>query len=391
MTFKWSDKEEEVLKWLAPHCTCSEISQIFRNFLGIERTPEAIQHKREDFRIKFLYFGSMGILPQDKSVPAEEIQIWLLNKRTGVKEIPRPISSSDKAQITKNRSAEAQMLLDSLQELQVEIRPTNFPRSPKTSNDSICFLLSDFHMGKIIKNEDQTPLYNIEIARNRINSIPRKACDITSRFWTNADEAVILLAGDLVDGEGVYPGQEANIEVGAGEQSKIVTKSIWQLTRDLKQQFKQVKVVTCPGNHGKGETSNQTNWDNIVYGQLELLIDLHQDKGISIRNIYKNWNTYEVKGHKGLLRHKAPVQADTPSALSKFAGWHNIYQYDIMNFGHWHHPGIFFWNNIPIIRNGCLCGGDDYAEMFGAHDNPKQLVFGISEKQGLTFITTIEF
>lgn len=391
-TEKWSKKEEELLRWLGPHCTGKEISEIFKTFFSIDRTAKAIQHKREDYRITFFFTSFLSDPPGCvDSITNEKIQNWLSERRVSIRPIPQPTHPAIKASITKARSIEAQIMLEQLEELRKDIKPHLFPMSPRTSGDSICFLLSDFHMGKVIKNEDQIQTYNVQIATNRINSIPSRAYEMTSRFWPNADEAVLLLAGDLVDGEGVYPGQESNIEVGAGEQSRIVTKAIWQLARDLKQQFKQVKLVTCPGNHGKGESSAQTNWDNIVYGQLELLIDLHNDKGISIRNIYKNWNTFEVKGKKGLLRHKAPVQADTPASIAKFAGWHNIYQYQIFGYAHWHHPGIYYWNNIPILRNGCLCGGDDYAEMFGAHDNPKQLVFGVSEKQGITFIASLEF
>jgi len=168
---------------------------------------------------------------------------------------------------------------------------------------------------------------------------------------------------------------------------------MWGMVGKLRDEFPLIRVVTTRGNHGRTgkDVSPEANWDNMLFQQLELLIDLEDDPDLIIKNRYGDYNTFQVKGWRGMVRHKAPVQADTSAAQAKFAGWQGIHQWDIFMYGHFHHWGVMTWNSKPIIRNGSLMGGDDYAETLAAYDDPTQVVFTVNKKHLPAAIYPVKF
>jgi hypothetical protein len=239
-----------------------------------------------------------------------------------------------------------------------------------------CILLSDFHVGRIIHDDTRKVIYNPSIFKERVYRLFEKVIHQLENL--PVDEIVILLAGDMVDGEGIYNGQAMQLEIDAAEQVKMISRELWGAIKTLRDRYPVVRIITCRGNHGRTGHSDEANWDNMVYMNLEFMVDMQQDPQLTIKNMYGNYNLFEVRTFKGLIRHWAPVQADTPSSRDKFAGWHNIHHWDILGYGHFHHCGYFSYNGLPIFRNGSLCGGDDYAEQFGSCDIPSQMMFLVS-------------
>jgi predicted phosphodiesterase len=298
-----------------------------------------------------------------------------------------------KSAVTTSQRTSTNKMLEQLREIREEVARTNrWPAvqlEENSDNESLVVLLSDFHVGKVVQDESSRCLFDVAKAIVRIDSLRETVWQILVKNML-VDEVVLILAGDLVDGEGIYPGQEMHLEVHVADQIKAVTTSLWKLITDLSGELK-VRVVTCRGNHGRTGLSDEANWDNIVYQQLEILADMQNDSHLAVKNLYGNFNTFEVRGWKGLVRHNAPMQADTGAAIAKFAGWHSIHQYDFLCYGHWHHWGVMTWNGKPLFRNGSLGGGDDYAEGFGAYDYPTQLAFIVSEDELIRNIYPISF
>jgi hypothetical protein len=243
-----------------------------------------------------------------------------------------------------------------------------------------------------VKDENGNVIYNMAIAEQRILAIPAKIAESFSKDRLKTfDEVVLCMIGDHIDGEGVFPAQEMSLEDHVVEQTKRCVKAFWTLIRDLRKRFPMVRIVTTRGNHGRGGVSPESNWDNMVYQQLELLVDLEADPRLTIKNRYGHYNTLDVKGWRGHLRHKAPVQADTAASLAKYAGWNGIHDWDFFCFGHWHHWGVMTWCSKPLFRNGSIMGGDDYAESLAVHDQPVQLCFGVTEQKLPTFVLPLYF
>jgi hypothetical protein len=217
----------------------------------------------------------------------------------------------------------------------------------------------------------------MNIAENRLLALPE---ELRQAISEPINEVVLLFVGDHVDGEGVFPHQEMHLESHAAQQVLRCTKAHWNMIQSFRDKFDVLtRVITTKGNHGRTASSPEANWDNMLFQQLELLVDTQDDSKLTIHNRYGSFSTVNVKGWKGLLRHRAPAQADTGAAIAKFAGWYGIHEWDFLVYSHWHHWGVMTWNGHPIFRNGSIMGGDDYAESLSAYDHPVQLAFTVTE------------
>lgn len=372
----WTEEEDSILKE-SVNSDSFEISRILSEN-GFVRSAAAVRRRKQ----------YLGIAIQHPSV--EPIYLVEEMEPTECSVLPEFINSVTKGKITNARKKITEEVYNSLREIRDETKRTMSLKdiAINSNNESCVIVLSDWHIGKFMNYSDLHS-YNLEIAVQRVREIPRLVLQAIKGH--NVDEIILVLAGDMIDGEGIYPGQEINLQCAVIEQSKIVTRELWQLTKQFKELFPVVRIVTCRGNHGRTGQSTEANWDNIIYQQLELLTDMENNPGIAIKNMYGSYNTFEAKNWTGMVRHKAPAQADTPSAISKFSGWSDIHKWDFMIYGHYHHWGAMTWNNKPIFRNGCLAGGDDYAEEFGAYDVPNQLIFCVSKATLPTLITPLFF
>ena len=97
----------------------------------------------------------------------------------------------------------------------------------------------------------------------------------------------------------------------------------------------------------------------------------------------------DIRGHRGLIRHSAPVQTETSAARSKLGGWSELFNYDFLCSGHFHSWFIGNYHNKPIFRNGSLCGTDDFAENLALGCDWTQLMFGVSADEVPTLIYRI--
>ena len=129
-------------------------------------------------------------------------------------------------------------------------------------------VLSDLHFGK------HTKWFNMEEANRRLLTIPDELKDKTDKL-NDLDEVVVILAGDLVEGEDIYPTQNNHIECSAIEQVKGCAESTWKMILKLRGYFPDaiLRIETVPGNHGRvSKTANEkTNWDNVVYMIISMI------------------------------------------------------------------------------------------------------------------------
>ncbi len=383
----WSKEEDEFLRFLRSTCSNREIAKVLEA-LGYKRSAEAVRKRSKVLGLKFIDVGVPNLDGMEKS-KAQTVLDTLGQRSVNLPELSP--TSSERAKVSTRQNQEIRSALEELYEIRDSIPRRVVTTAPSnTKKESAVLILSDIHLGKL--TEITTGLsdgYNVDIALRRLDSLSERVIGLLQPH--KVDELVIVLAGDLVDGENIFPSQAMQIEISSIQQVHLVTKGLWELIQQLRPHFTTIQIVSCRGNHGRtGSTSRESNWDNLVALQLELLADMKENTNVIVKNTYNDFNTFAVKGWKGLVRHEAPVQADTPAARSKFAGWHNIHDFDFVVYGHYHHWGVMTWNGKPIFRNGSFPGGDDYSEQFGSFDPPTQLLFGVSTEKVPTFIYPIE-
>jgi len=379
---RWNNKEDRLLTILRPWMKLEDVSKVFQ-ILGISRSPDAVDHRARKLRINY----SHEALPPLRLLNAEEqsavLQVTRNTRITPISPWPESLVNTTTSSTQKLRSIES--IYSELQAIRDTVpKKTTIDTPRATIGTSICLIMGDIHFGqKVIDPEIGVISYDTRIAEQRIIATASKTISQIPPS-DNIQEVVVLLLGDIVDGEGIFPHQEMTIEAHAAAQTLSCTKSIWQMLTELKEAYKcPIRVVTVRGNHGRTNASPEANWDNIVYQQLELLADMttFDGPGISIKNQYGEYNTTVIQGWNCLIRHWAPPQADTPAASAKFAAWQTHHEWDLFAFGHYHHWGITTYMGKPIFRNGSLVGGNDYAESLAKHDSPVQLLITITRSE----------
>lgn len=238
---------------------------------------------------------------------------------------------------------------------------------------SLVLFLSDLHFGQ------QASDFNIEVAKERLLAIPEMLCQET---FPKLDEIVVVLGGDLVEGEDIFSNQNIGLECPVFMQIQEVTSTLWQLLLDLQMNFDiPVRVETVFGNHGRpSKTADQrSNWDNIVHMQLSLLAE-HVDAGITVNLNFEEFLIVQIKDKTGLVNHQGTKHLGTPAMQTKFAGWLFPEGYDFMMHGHWHHWQIGAYLGKPMISNGSLPGGsNDLAYRMALQAEPARQAFFLVE------------
>ena len=387
----WEDREIEIL--------LENLNEKRRRIVellaaeGYDRTIKSLERKTEKLRANG-EIDSTEVVISNEMVPNDPAQEIIDDDVIVYPSISRQITQSGKRAILRS-------YVDTIQKIKKEVglpKKDNINALMTPEGESIVIMLSDLHIGKEIINEDGDVLFNTSIAMEKIASIKERILTLIAhaRSSTNIDEIVVLMIGDMVDNESIYDSQAHHIDSFVAEQVKNGTKALWDMLVDLSglDNIKQVRVCCVRGNHGRtgGFGHEASNWDNVVYDNLELVNNICTEiDNISINTNYANFNSINVRGHKILIRHEAPVGADTSAQKAKYAGWFDVHKADAVCYGHFHHWGVMTYNDRPIFRNGSLPGADDLAERIAVTNSPAQMLYGVTEKRIPSFIYPITF
>jgi predicted phosphodiesterase len=280
---------------------------------------------------------------------------------------------------------------------ETHLRVSQFPKPIMVPGDpdkeAAVLILSDHHFGKQVMDDKRGVLYNREIARFRVGELlPARAIKLLTKKLQpgEIDEVHILMVGDIVDGHGIYVGQEMHQDVHSfTDQVADATSCIWNIISQLRDTGHDwpVYVRGVRGNHGRQHkyAMVENNFDYLVLQNLKMLA-YYEGKGmVDVDYGSEEYYNHVIKGWNVLMRHEAPEQPETPARKAKFAGWQDIHDFDIMTYGHKHHPANTVYTDKPLFMNGSPVGMDDLAERMATFAKPSQTLFGISTKFGQTF------
>ena len=375
MSKEWSEKEVGILIDNFNE-TRAKIAEVLDE-AGFSRTVKAVERKIDKVR-------ENGAAPMVTSGDPEEEPVLVA---------PEYIQGSKKEVYAKYKA----MMQDLIVEAKAANPAMNAPAlvAPMVGNDfeSLVVVLSDLHVGKTITNCDGEQIYNIPISVDRIHQIGDSILRVISHAQkgANIDEIVVCMVGDMCEGSGdIYKTQSHSLDDHVAGQVKAATRSLWSLIVKLSNidGIKKVRVVTCRGNHGRMSdfAHEDSNIDNLLYDNLQFASILHGDTKISVETKYSAFHAFEIRGHRILLRHEAPITCDTPAARAKLAGWFSMHSAKMLVSGHFHHTQISTFEDKYVIRNASLCGPDNLSEKMGVFAKCEQTVFGVSQKRIPTYI-----
>ena len=239
---------------------------------------------------------------------------------------------------------------------------------------SLVLSLSDLHFGQ------KTPIFNLDIAKQRISAIPELLLD--NKIRQELDEILVVLGGDINEGEDIYANQNISLECPVIQQVQISVASLWDLLVNLQKAFKlPIRVKPVPGNHGRmSKTADpRSNWDNVTYMMLSLLAENHKDIYFDLN--FEEFLTIDIKDKIGLVNHEGVKHLGTPAMQTKFAGWLFPDKLDFLMHGHYHKWEISTHLGKPMIANGCLMGGgNNLSQRMALAAEPARQAYFLIEK-----------
>lgn len=132
--------------------------------------------------------------------------------------------------------------------------------------------IADTHIGSLVLPEHTGGLeeYSWDVFTKRADTyIDRFAtCTDVIRRSVPMDTCYVLLLGDMVEGEGIFPLQHSQLDALGIEQIFEGAAVIGNIIESISRQYKRVVVFGIPGNHGRQKDST-INLDVIFYAFLK--------------------------------------------------------------------------------------------------------------------------
>ena len=349
---RWTKSELEIVKRLkAEGKSIPEIAEI------LDKSFEAVEHKYRHYKV-----GQ--------------------KQRT---------SKKDKVNLSK-------LIIQTLKEELLNVRPYTASSQSKVDikGDTLVIHITDLHAGKIVKNQDGELIYDENIFRKRINRL----CEQTLKLLDNniskgvpINDVVILLTGDLANGEGIYATQAFEQEIAPPKQVMLVVDVLTKLISSLLKRNLPVNIFGVRGNHGRTgkDTDVASNWDIMIYNILDFWSKLVlKNPKLQIKFAETEHLTFEIRGHRYMIRHICPEQPDTPAGRVKINEWARQHNVEGICYGHYHHAGIFDCDNVRVFRGGSTVGVDSLSDNMAKYSEPIQLIFGVNEQRVSTFIYLVD-
>lgn len=273
------------------------------------------------------------------------------------------------------------------------------PSSKKQKGDTLVIQLSDWHVGRIVKDEIGNIIYDENIFKNRVEQLMEEMLKLVDKYirkGTPIRDAVIISTGDIADGAGIFATQETMQELSPPFQVMSACKAIQSLILALLERNLSVYFYGVKGNHGEIRVNGKNrdpnaNWDLMIYMILDFWNKtVIKNNKVKISYSELDYLNFEIQGWNYHARHIAPQQSETSAGKAKFLGWARKHNFDALVYGHYHHFGVFDRSNATIFRGGSLPGSDEFSETLAEESSPTQLLWGVNAKRPLTFLYTVD-
>jgi len=304
-------------------------------------------------------------------------------------------------QPTKNDIAKAQV--DIVYQIQEELSKTKpYPKvisTLKSKGDTLVINFTDWHVGRIVKDEVGRIIYDEKVFQERIdillNEILTLLDDYISKGTPIAD-VVILSTGDIADGQGIFATQDTLSEMSPPFQVMTAVKVIQRFILSLTERNLKVSFYGVKGNHGEIRENGKShdplaNWDLMIYLILDMWVRIeNKHKDVQIHYSELDYLNLEIQGWKYHIRHIAPNQAETGGPKGKVLGWARKHDFDCLVYGHFHHWAVYDRSGIIMFRGGSVPGADEFSEQLAEESKPTQLIWGVCPKRPMTFLYSVD-
>jgi predicted phosphodiesterase len=356
----WTNEEVKHLLYRNGKDSISDIAEY------LNRTHKSVEHKLSKIRKNAINVVTSGKTVELKTIPIKNIDI--------ISELKKQLLNLPKT----------------------EIKTSTYK---PIDGDTLIVHFTDWHVGRIVKNEDGNEIYDIKIFKERVNKLLSEILTLLDSYITKGTpikDVVILSTGDILDGMGIFSSQETVSETSPPFQVMLAVEVIQNFILSLTDRKLSVSFYGVRGNHGEiregGKTKDpNANWDLMLYLFLQFWAKVVIKNGkIKVYYSELDYLNLTIQGWKYHIRHIAPQQSETATGKAKFLGWARKHNCDVIISGHYHHYSVSDKAGITIIKGGSLVGSDEYSEQLAEESEPIQLIFGCSKNRPMTFLYAID-
>jgi len=257
--------------------------------------------------------------------------------------------------------------------------PTARPRG-RSKKENFAAFISDIHCGSEEFLEDEFDSFVDWLNGKDVDTADK---DIVKRI------DYLFIAGDLVDGIGVYPNQENNLLIpNVVEQYECIASKLRRINKGI-------TIIAIPGNHDASRQAVPKPPVPEIFAeplyklgkQMILLGDPSQIQVDGVRVLLTHGDSMDdlvvntpgasyvapATGMKELLRkrHLAPLYGGKTELAPLHRDWMVIdTPPDVVHFGHAHHNAVDVYRNIQIINSGTFQGQTDFMRKQGIIPTP---------------------
>lgn len=305
----------------------------------------------------------------DINFERDDDYVWSVSDGESKREEPKRVKTYNKAQNTKDVHNELTELEKDIKEALNNANPviSNYERTEGKS--TLVLPHSDAHVGAVIKDRYDVDYYAAEEAKLAIREYVDRGIQHANKRG-NVEDVVFVLNGDLVDGEGIYPGQRHGQEDNIRDQLRKAGHTYIEEILKLSDNFEHVDVYCIPGNHGRLDRESTTNFDDMLYDFVETAISYSDVDNVNIEKAGPGgFLNFDVRGWTYHSRHgdKYLKHVGTSSGQNRVKDDWMKYQFDILLRSHYHKTLLErIGDEIPIVMLGSPAPPSTFAESLGA-------------------------
>ena len=277
------------------------------------------------------------------------------------------------------------------------------PHHPRKAEESV-LVISDAQIGQWTRAEETGGLggYDLATFAQRAEILRQSVTNITRLHQQhgNLPTLNVFLAGDLVDGESIFPNHLAHIDIDVVGQVLTAVDVFAPMLIDLLGLYQTIRVLAVSGNHGRvGKSKKEpgsrfrVNWDYIVAKFLQARLSQYDRITWTVPESW--FAIQEIQGWRFLVHHYDVIKSwmNLPYyGLDRYDGrfsrvLHSRGQdYHYMVGGHFHNYANVETPVGEWIINGAWPGASYHSlRDLAVASRPSQMFFGVHPDHGISW------
>lgn len=262
-------------------------------------------------------------------------------------------------------------------------RAVRLATSPGETVHSAILHTTDWQGGK------RTIDFDLDVLETRLMKMMDIATVLTKRHANPVGECVLLLGGDMVEGESIFPTQPFEIHAGLYDQWVTVSRLIRRVIDRALTIWPTIRIISKWGNHGRigrfGELPDVDNIDRMAYRLAWDRYEFDPRVTWDVNNV-DYVQLFSIGNYQAALLHGNEFNKSFSAQriTTKVTAWQTIYKFGDVYLGHFHRSDCYGMpNGSKVYLTGSPESNNAYAaDQLAAISNPSQRLHFVDPERG---------